>query len=43
VVDMLAGLGVAPRCLQITKAGQPAHPLYMPGHLTPIPYRPVVA
>lgn len=26
------------KCLWITGSGHPAHPLYLPGHLTPIPF-----
>lgn len=28
------------QCLAITKGGHPGHPLYLPGGLTPQPYRP---
>lgn len=28
-------------CLRVTKDGHPQHPLYLPKHLTPIPWEPV--
>lgn len=37
VRGLLSSLGVAPRCLGITRAGQPRHPLYARGDLAPFP------
>lgn len=34
----IAGIGDRLRALQVTKGGAPAHPLYLAGSLTPIPY-----
>lgn len=28
--------GIAPRCLRMNGSGEPAHPLYLPGNLTPM-------
>lgn len=38
VLELLASARVQPMCLSITKSGAPAHPLYLRGDLTPIPY-----
>lgn len=35
VIEMLHDLGVRPRALAVTGAGQPAHPLYLPGDIEP--------
>lgn len=37
VVDILRQSGVTLRCLRVTKAGAPQHPLYLRSDLTPIP------
>lgn len=36
VVEVLRRLDIEPRCLRITKEGEPQHPLYLPKRLTPI-------
>ena len=36
VRDLLAGAGVRPHVLRLTRDGAPAHPLYLPAALTPI-------
>jgi hypothetical protein len=38
VLDTLAAFGADLRYLALTRAGAPRHPLYLPGHLTPIPF-----
>lgn len=40
VAKLLAEVGVAPHCLQVTKDGHPKHPLYCRGDLAPVPYTP---
>jgi hypothetical protein len=37
VLRRLESWGVAPRALRLTAAGQPAHPLYLPAGLKPVP------
>lgn len=37
VLAMLAGEGVDPLALRVTKAGHPGHPLYVPGRTPPLP------
>jgi hypothetical protein len=32
---MLQGAGVVPHALRMNGAGEPAHPLYLPGNLKP--------
>jgi hypothetical protein len=39
VMEMLNSHDVTPTCLDITKQGEPIHPLYVPGDRKPIPYR----
>lgn len=38
VLGWLRAAAVKPACLKVTKDGYPAHPLYLPKHLTPLPY-----
>jgi hypothetical protein len=37
VLRMLGALGMTPRCLGLTRSGEPAHPLYLGRHLVPAP------
>jgi len=37
MIDWLRERGITPLALGITKAGHPAHPLYLPGDLDPLP------
>jgi hypothetical protein len=37
VLQLVWGLGRVPHCLRTTRGGHPAHPLYLPAHLRPIP------
>ncbi|MBU6329749.1 MAG: DUF1643 domain-containing protein [Acidobacteria bacterium] len=39
VLALLADLGIAPSHLRRTRDGHPAHPLYLPADLEPMPYR----
>lgn len=41
VAAMLHKNGIKLHCLRVTKAGHPAHPLYLPANLLPIPFTPV--
>lgn len=38
VTRLLKANGVSPMCLRTTKGGDPAHPLYLPKGLNPIPF-----
>ncbi len=38
ILKIFQNAGIALSCLRITKGGFPAHPLYLPGNLTAIPY-----
>lgn len=38
VLRLIVDAGHAPECIRITKFRAPEHPLYLPGHLTPIPF-----
>ncbi len=38
VADLLAGLGVRPMALRVTRGGHPAHPLYIRGDTVPEPW-----
>ena len=38
VLRMIGELKKVPYCLAITSTGHPAHPLYLPAHLRPIPF-----
>ena len=38
VYGWLEEAGVTPKCLRLTKDGHPAHPLYLPKDLKPIPF-----
>ena len=37
--SMLKGSGIKPHYLRLTKSGEPAHPLYLPKNLEPIPWK----
>lgn len=37
VLEMMAREGVQLMCLQMTQAGEPGHPLFLPGKLQPMP------
>ncbi len=39
VRHLLAGTGVAPHVLRLTKDGHPGHPLYVPASTEPVPWR----
>lgn len=39
VLSLLRANSVSPMCLKLTKGGDPAHPLYLPKDLKPIPFK----
>lgn len=39
VVELLHAMGLGLSCLRLTRDGYPAHPLYLPSHLQPIPFK----
>lgn len=38
VIELLRTNGIEPRCLKLSKGGEPVHPLYQPGSLVPVQF-----